>query len=223
MDYSELDLDSDGYHPLVLKIAKHMMKSLPSDAVCIQDLYQYGTLGLLEACNRFDPDTHECDFTTYAGFRTKGAMLDGLRKGDWTPRNIHKKRREIKAIKNELIAELVRNPTDREIAVKLGVDMKAYHKIRDDMNIAVLLDDLGTDFPVNGVNELELSLLEYEEKQFIAKHIRLLPKRDREILYMRYEEEITQKAIGDYLGVSESRISQEVKRIIESLKKAVKC
>ncbi|MBT6207635.1 MAG: sigma-70 family RNA polymerase sigma factor, partial [Francisellaceae bacterium] len=84
---------------LVKRIAHHLLNRLPSN-IQIEDLIQSGMIGLIEAANNFKDDKG-ASFETYAGIRIRGAMLDEVRKGDWTPRSVHKNSRMItKAIKD---------------------------------------------------------------------------------------------------------------------------
>ena len=76
---------------LVKRIAHHLAVRLPSN-IEIDDLFQAGMIGLLEAANNFDA-SRGASFDTYAGIRIRGAMLDEVRKLDWTPRSVHKKHR----------------------------------------------------------------------------------------------------------------------------------
>ncbi|MDQ2694810.1 MAG: sigma-70 family RNA polymerase sigma factor, partial [Pseudomonadota bacterium] len=81
--------------PLVKRIAYHLLARLP-DSVQADDLIQAGMLGLLEATRRYDP-AQGASFTTFAERRIRGAMLDEIRKGDWVPRSVHRKAREVAA------------------------------------------------------------------------------------------------------------------------------
>src|SRR3990170_6487223 len=92
----KLDLNDEfiqQYTPLVKRIAYHLLGRLPSN-VQVDDLIQSGMIGLLEAAKKFDPQK-EVMFTTYAGIRIRGAMLDEVRKGDWAPRSVHRKARQV--------------------------------------------------------------------------------------------------------------------------------
>ena len=81
---------------LVKRIAYHLLAKLP-DTVLVEDLIQSGMLGLLEASSNYS-DSHGASFSTYAGIRIRGAMLDDVRRTDWTPRSVHRKARKITQI-----------------------------------------------------------------------------------------------------------------------------
>ncbi len=74
----------EGYLPLVGAIARTVSRGLPS-VVEINELINDGVIGLYTALERYDPG-RGVGFSTYAGHRIKGAMLDGLRKRDPLPR-----------------------------------------------------------------------------------------------------------------------------------------
>ena len=78
---------------LVKRIAHHLIARLPA-SVLVDDLIQSGMIGLLEAARNFD-GSKGASFETFAGIRIRGAMLDEIRKGDWTPRSVHRNGRAI--------------------------------------------------------------------------------------------------------------------------------
>ena len=86
--------------PLVRRIAYHLMARLPA-SVDIGDLMQAGMIGLLEASRNYSP-TKGASFETFAGIRIRGAMLDELRKTDWTPRSVHRKVRELTEVMRQI-------------------------------------------------------------------------------------------------------------------------
>ena len=77
--------------PLVKRIAYHLHARL-SEQVQIDDLIQAGLEGLLEAANNYQSGKG-ASFETYAGIRIRGAMLDEVRRGDWSPRSVHRNAR----------------------------------------------------------------------------------------------------------------------------------
>ena len=81
------------YASLVKRIAYHIMSRLPP-SVQVDDLIQAGMIGLLEAARNYDAG-QGASFETYAGIRIRGAMLDEIRKGDWAPRSVHRKARQV--------------------------------------------------------------------------------------------------------------------------------
>ena len=114
----------DTYAPLVKRIAYHLMSRLPP-TVQVDDLIQSGMIGLLEASKNYDA-TQGASFETYAGIRIRGSMLDEIRKGDWAPRSLHRKVREIAKAVAELEALHGRDARDAEVAERLDMSLKEY-------------------------------------------------------------------------------------------------
>jgi RNA polymerase sigma factor FliA len=63
-------------------------------SVQVDDLIQAGVMGLLEAARKYDAG-QGASFETYAGIRIRGAMLDEVRRSDWTPRSVHRNARRV--------------------------------------------------------------------------------------------------------------------------------
>ncbi len=78
---------------LVKRIAYHLVSRMPPN-VEVDDLIQSGMIGLLDAAKHYSA-TKGANFETYAGIRIRGAMLDEVRKSDWTPRSVHRNMREM--------------------------------------------------------------------------------------------------------------------------------
>ena len=110
---------------LVRRIAHHLMGRLPS-SVDVTDLIQAGLIGLLEAARNYS-GAHGASFETYAGIRIRGAMLDELRRGDWAPRSVHRRAREISGAIRSIEQEVGREARDVEVAQRLGISLDEYH------------------------------------------------------------------------------------------------
>ncbi len=211
-------LDATRYLDFVRRIATRMARNLPSH-VSLDDLIGAGTLGLLDAMGRYDPDKTE-RFETFAEFRIKGAILDELRRYDLMARNARLTAKRLARKSQELTAKLGRPPTDAEIASALEMPLEDYRKLVDRIgSVRVLsLDDLQrTDdgAPADRIGELSAKTLGPDEAAGIRElHARLhsaiagLPERQRMILDMYYQREMTLKEIGQRVGVTESRVCQ---------------
>lgn len=200
--------------PQVKRIAYHLLARLPA-SVQVDDLIQAGMLGLLEAARRYDP-AQGTSFSTFAEPRIRGAMLDEIRKGDWTPRSVHRKAREVAAAIRAVEIATGREADDRSIAEQLGISLAEYHEILADLRGQKILslDESGTDdeseihrVPAPGCDPLETVGRESLFKR-LASAIDLLPEREKLVLSLYYDEELHLKEIGAVLGVSESRVSQ---------------
>jgi RNA polymerase sigma factor for flagellar operon FliA len=106
--------------PLVKKIASDVYQKIPEKSVDFEDLCSYGSIGLIEAVERYDPSIN-VKFQTYAMSRIRGSMLDHLRSLDWIPRSLRKKIKDYERALLELKNKNGKIPTDKEIAKKLNL------------------------------------------------------------------------------------------------------
>ena len=194
--------------PLVKRIAYHLLAKLP-DTVLVEDLIQSGMLGLLEASSNFN-DKHGASFATYAGIRIRGAMLDDVRRTDWTPRSVHRKARQITKVMQQIEQETGRDARDTEIATLLEVTLEEYHKILQDSTCCRLFssDEMdANEHQASSENLLE-SINEDYFRVALANAISGLPEREQMVVSLYYDKELNLKEIGVVLGVSESRACQ---------------
>jgi RNA polymerase sigma factor for flagellar operon FliA len=194
--------------PLVKRIAYHLLARLP-DTILVEDLIQSGMLGLLEASSNYS-DTQGASFSTYAGIRIRGAMLDDVRRTDWTPRSVHRKARQITQVMHQIEQETGRDARDTEIAALLEITLEEYHKILQDSTCCRLFstDELdGSDDHSSSENVVD-NLSEINFKAALVDAISNLPERERMVVSLYYDDELNLKEIGKVLGVSESRVSQ---------------
>ena len=107
------------YSPLVKYVAGRVSVGLPN-TIEQCDLVSYGIFGLIDAIEKFDNE-RAIKFETYAITRIKGAIIDELRSIDWVPRSVRAKARAIEKAYAKLEAQLLRTPTDTEVARELGL------------------------------------------------------------------------------------------------------
>ncbi|MCH9699330.1 MAG: RNA polymerase sigma factor FliA [Gammaproteobacteria bacterium] len=201
------------YEELVTRIARHTLQKVPQ-SIQLDDLVQVGMIGLLEALNNFD-ENQGASFETYAGIRIRGAMLDEVRKLDWTPRSVHKKARMVSQAIQEIEHKTGRDARDSEVAEALGINMDDYHKILRDSHETRLssIDELlqvnepGTPTATSSSEPLE-GLSQTGFREALEQAISGLPERERIVIQSYYEEEDNLRVIGNQLGVSESRVCQ---------------
>ncbi|ALO46323.1 RNA polymerase sigma factor FliA [Pseudohongiella spirulinae] len=201
--------------PLVKRIAHHLLMRMPS-SVQLDDLVQSGMIGLLEAARKYDM-SKGASFETYAGIRIRGAMLDEIRKGDWAPRSVHRKSRQVADAVKAVESRTGTDAKDHEVAEELGIDLETYYAILQDASGSRLFsfDDLtggGDDGNLDTLaGEADGPAHELQDETFrehLAQAIEGLPEREKLVLALYYDEELNLKEIGEVLGVSESRVSQ---------------
>jgi RNA polymerase sigma factor FliA len=202
------------YAPFVKKIAYHLMGRLPAN-IQIEDLIQAGMIGLIEAVKNYDA-TQGASFETYAGIRIRGAMLDEVRSGDWTPRSVHRKQRELSEAMRKVENRKGADARDHEVAAELGIGLDEYHHILADAAGARIFSlDAGDDeedsyesYVASQDEDPHQSLERSSFKRALAEAVKGLPQREALIMSLYYEEELNLREIGEIIGVSESRICQ---------------
>ncbi|MBU1310650.1 MAG: RNA polymerase sigma factor FliA [Gammaproteobacteria bacterium] len=200
--------------PLVKRIAYHLLARLPA-SVQADDLIQSGMIGLIEAAKNFD-GSKGASFETFAGIRIRGAMLDEMRRGDWTPRSVHRNARLIAETIAELEGILGRDVKDTEVAEKLDISLDEYHHMLSDISSGRIIgiEDLGVSQDVlvtsddTDADHLYESQANEAFQQALVRTISNLPEREALVLSLYYNDELNLKEIGAVLNVSESRISQ---------------
>ncbi len=211
---NQLQMLVERHASLVKRIAYHMLARLPA-SVQVDDLIQSGMIGLFEAAKNFD-GSKGASFETFAGIRIRGAMLDEIRRGDWTPRSVHRNSRLIAETIAELEAELGRDVKDVEVAEKLDITLDEYHAMLSDASSGRIIgiEDLGVseDVLVTANDKDNDHLFEEQAsdafQQALIKNISSLPEREAIVLSLYYNDELNLKEIGKVLSVSESRVSQ---------------
>lgn len=213
---------------LVKRIAHHLMVRLPA-SVQVDDLIQAGMIGLLEAAKNFD-GSKGASFETYAGIRIRGAMLDDIRKGDWTPRSVHKNNRAIAEAIAWVEKETGRDAKDNEVAEHMNVTIDEYHQMLTEVNAGRIIgiEDLGVTEDVitternSGIDEPFDDVLQGSFQKSLAQAITTLPEREAIVLSLYYDEELNLREIGEVLEVSESRVSQIHSQAMLRLKNRMK-
>lgn len=193
------------------------------------DLESFGLLGLFDALNKFEPK-RQLKFDTYASFRIRGSIIDGLRKEDWLPRSLREKTKQLESTTHELEQELQRKPTSEEIAVQLGITSEEVESIVSDSLFSNILSIEGNQaedgntaysLPDDQLLSPEQNILDIEIKTDLAKGLKGLNENEKMVISLFYDDELTMTEIGDVLDLTTSRISQIHKRALFKLKDLV--
>lgn len=194
-----------------------------------EDLAHQGLMGLIEAVDHFDPKFNVL-FSTYASLRIRGKVLDYLRSSDWMPRSARKRTRLIQKTVSVLCSEYQREPSEEEIASRMGISVDEIQQGLSDANRVLISLDLvmESDQEEDGslyerlrdekqVNPSEL--FEHESLvEALGEAIRNLSEREQLVLSLYYNDGLTFKEIGKVLDITESRVCQLHARAIFSLK-----
>lgn len=190
--------------------------SLPA-TISTEDITGYGVEGLINAVERFSPQ-RATRFETYALIRIRGSIIDKIRAQDFLPRTVRKKIKDIKQATEFLKQELGRIPTTSEIANYLDMDVEKVTQIMsEDITITSIYDKRGaSEDSMEIIDTIEDShklnpqerMEEKNVKTDLQKALQRLPERERVLLVLYYQENMTMKEIGSTLGMSESRVCQ---------------
>jgi RNA polymerase sigma factor for flagellar operon FliA len=199
---------------LVRRIAHHLAARLPA-SVEIDDLIQAGMLGLIDAARNFQADQGAA-FETYASIRIRGAMIDEIRRGDWVPRSVHRRYRDVVAATREVEQRTGRAASAQEVAGALNVPLDDYHRMLEDAARGQLISLDAHLEEHDGEPRLSAHVgatpaREFEQSAFrtaLGGAISELPEREQLVLSLYYEQEMNLREIGAVLSVSESRVCQ---------------
>ena len=211
--------------PLVKAIAIRVHENLPVH-VDVDDLVHAGILGLFDAASKYNPDK-QVAFSSYAKHRIKGAILDSLRQLDWASRDMRRRHKQVEAATRELAATLQRNPTELEVAQKLGIDPERWRSMMLDLRNVGLVsastrsnenDDLpAPDFPCKPETHPDSICAHQQLRGVLSVAMKTLPERYQKVVSLYYTGEMTMKEIGGILGINESRVSQIHKAALEKM------
>jgi len=221
------------YYPLVRTIACRMARRLPP-SVEIDELINVGTLGLIDAVDRYDA-SRGVPFKAYAEIRVQGAMYDSLRGDDWVPRSVRRKINRIEAARQRLTLEHGRTPDRDEMAEALEMTPEAYDGLCEDARIKRLIS---LDMPTTNEGNtplveilprdeatVEQHICREELKAEVAHAVQCLPEKERVAVTLYYLQGVTLREIGEILDVTESRAcqlrGQGIKRLKFRLRNAV--
>jgi RNA polymerase sigma-B factor len=211
------------YLPLARKLASRYRSATEP----YEDLVGVAHYGLLNAVDRFDP-ARGTPFSGYAAPTILGEIKRHVRDRSWTvrlPRGIHDLLGEIEKASERLRVELQRSPSPQEIAERLGVDVFEILEALDaDHNRRTLSFDL----PIGGDDEnasMEELIGQHdagfelaEDRFAIAGALECLDPREREMLRLRFEEDMTQSEIAERAGCSQMHVSRLLRRALGKLR-----
>lgn len=222
------DLLVQKYTPLVTYHVQRISSGLPSN-VSRDDIQSLGLHGLFDALTKFDIG-RDLKFETYASFRIRGTIIDGLRKEDWLPRTSRDKAKKLKIEVAKLEQILMRHPEPEEVAVHMEITLDEVFQIMHEHYFSNVLsiDEKMNDDEDDGVNSFvikdenttspEQEVVKTELIGDLVNKIKELNKNEQLVLNLFYTEELTLTQIGGILSLSTSRISQIHSKALFKLK-----
>ena len=223
------DLLIKKYTPLVSYHVQRISTGLPKN-VSRDELTSLGMMGLFDALNKFDI-SRDLKFDTYASFRVRGAIIDGLRKEDWLPRSAREKSKKLEAQIEMMEQQLNRRVTPKEVAKNLDISVdEVYQTMQESFMSNVLsIDEHYQDQDDSDVKTVairddhtrtpEQEIIRTELIDELAENILKLNEKEQQVLSLFYTEELTLTEIGEMLHLSTSRISQIHSKALFKLRK----
>lgn len=213
---------AEKYIHLVKYVINRMLavSHIESEVLDYDDLYSCGVMGLLNAIDGYDPD-RAVKFITYAIPRIKGSIIDELRSVDWIPRSLRQQVNKLQSAYSELESKLMRPANELELAQKLGIQVEELHTLISHASRSALLSmdeilrisDDGTTTraditPAKDTEDPRSSIHKDEIIELLTQAIENLPEKERLVVVLYYNEELTLREIGEVLSVTESRVCQ---------------
>ena len=208
------------FMPMVRFIVYRKVREVPAQCD-VEDFLSCGLEALIRSIERYDPEKG-ATLEQFAWTRVQGAVLDELRRNDWAPRSLRRDERAINSARSSFVSLHERQPDPDELAARVGMTPLELSARLDEVALAevgslnriVRSDESAT---IERIDTLEsddrecdpiASAERREAKERFRKAFARLSRQEREVAVLLYVEEHTLRAIGEHLGVSESRVSQ---------------
>ena len=211
-----------------LGLVEYLARRFAGRGEPLEDLVQVGTIGLVKAVDRFDPD-REVEFSTYATPTIVGELKRHFRDKGWAvrvPRRLQELNLQLGEIISTLSQQLGRSPTVSEMAESAGTSEE---EVLEGLDSAHAYSLVSLDAPAGeedltlheqiGEEDDTLQLLEYRAS--LTPLLDELPPRERSMLYLRFFKGMTQSEIADKLGISQMHVSRLLGRTLMKLREAL--
>lgn len=212
-----------------LNLVRYLASKFANRGEQIDDLIQVGTIGLIKAIDRFDPD-RGLEFTTYATPTITGEIKRHFRdKGWWVrvPRRLQELSSKVSQLTDELTTELHRVPSVAEIAQRAGVSV-------EEVLEAMESSSAYSSIPLEGGNEdednpsvldqyavVDADLTSSDDSMLLEDIVSDFSSRERDIIRMRFEEGLTQSEIAQQLGISQVQVSRLLRRTLARIREKI--
>src|SRR4051794_8399680 len=206
------------YLPLVRQLARrYSYTSEPLD-----DLVQVGSVGLLNALSHYDPHVGS-SFKAYAVPTVLGELRRHFRDTAWSvhlPRSLQERTRQVQVAASSLQAKLGRSPTIAEVGERIGATSEQVIEAME-ARMAYRVESL--DAPAEpgddrerwrGAGEIDDGFDTAERSAFLSRALNALPERERDLVRLRFEEDLSQSEIGRRLGISQMHVSRLLRRAL---------
>lgn len=214
------------YMPLAYQTAEKMARNLPQN-VDTGDLIMAASLGLIDAIEKFEPERGN-KFETYCCIRMHGAIIDDLRRMDPVPRQIRYQLHQLSRAREEMEIQLGHEPSNEELADYMKLTHEQFDHLLSEVNIKAMFSldqkrDRDDDHELGPMDTLadtrtESPIDELQRNEIKELAIRGLSAMERQILIMKYYDNLSLAEIGAVLDISESRVCQIHQQILGLLR-----
>lgn len=201
---------------LAVQLHKGIAKGLE-----LEDLVGYGAKGLLEAAERFDA-RHGAAFSTFAYYRVKGAMMDGVRTMGWYSRADYARYRAEERVNAYLQAESDRTPAEG-LETESSDDLLAgLAQVLDAVaSVHIVSIEAASTVSDDSILSAEDALGDHQSDARVRQAVESLPEKERQLMQMYYFQGKTLEEAGTQLGLSKSWASRLHARAIDLLRKGL--
>ena len=195
----------------------------------LEDLVQVANIGLIKAVDRFDP-TRGIAFSSFAVPSILGELKRHFRDHGWAarvPRPLQERVLRVNGAAERAAAKLGRAPKPREVAAAIGLSVE---DVLEALEAGTAFDSMSLDAPMtrgdedggatyaDSVGEVDHRLELVEYRSVVAATIRAMPRREREVLALRFAEDMTQSEIAARIGISQMHVSRLIRRALDRLR-----
>ena len=211
------------YSSLITRVARRIKREHPNwHSYPLDDMVSDGWIGLMQVLSR--RDDAKGNFDAYAAQRIRGIIFDGARRLDLLKRHQRDSVKEYEEAVWRLSQGLRREPYEHEIREALGWSEEKLATVEQDSRLECLsmeqMEEKGV--PLDILDTKDTGFMPDELFLELRRAIGALDERQRQIIYLHYFEGWKQKDIANQLGISEPTISQQIKRILNSLEKRLR-
>ncbi len=225
--------DEDARQQLIvnhLNLVRFLASKFKNRGEPLEDLVQVGTIGLIKAIDRFDPD-RGLEFTTYATPTIMGEIKRHFRDKGWSvrvPRRLQELSQKVSQATEELTRELQRSPSVEEIANRIGASVDDVLEAMESSSAysAVPLegggsDDEETPAVIDHYATVDQDLESTDDRIVLESAIADFSPREQEIIRMRFLEGMTQVEIAERLGISQVQVSRLLRRTLKHIQEKI--
>ena len=199
-------------------MAFRLKERLPS-SIDTNDLISIGVEEMIKLSRKYDKEQND-SFWGYGKKRIYGSMLDYLRTLDVVSRSDRKLVKSINSEIDNYFNEFEEEPSDEYLAEKLNEDIEKIREARGVSGIIAILP-IDEQMELIGQNDVEKSIEREDLILKIEEALKDFDERDQMLVQLYYYEELNLKEISQIMNISESRISQIHKRLLDRIRRSL--